>query len=251
MIRDAIDEVIDPGKKHRFTLDDAEKTEKTALGTVIEINFRKSLGLAKGRRLDLIINGVEVDVKNTMRRAWSIPTEAIGHPCILIRENERKARCDVGVIVAHSHILNRGANKDQKTTIIAGKLSNAWWILRDHPYPPNFWLTLSDDRRNVILSAGGGTKRVAALFREVQRQPIARNLVRDLGQQDDPMRRIRFGGGARDILSPEGIAILWGVGDRALIEKLGLPPIGPHQFISVKPTDAEQASLLKSADRLR
>jgi len=87
MLRQAIDEVIDTARSKRFTLSELEKTEKTYLGTKVEILLRNALGAERGRHMDLTIDGVEVDVKNTIGSAWTIPNEALGHVCILISTN--------------------------------------------------------------------------------------------------------------------------------------------------------------------
>ena len=104
LIRKAVDEVIDAPRTNRFTLSDTEKTEKTYLGTKIEILIRSHLGLPKGRVLDLAIGGVETDIKNTMGSNWTIPMEAFGHPCLLLRENEKTATCSVGLSLHGMHI---------------------------------------------------------------------------------------------------------------------------------------------------
>jgi len=232
LLRQAIDEVIDTARSKRFTLDDTDKTEKTYLGTKIEILLRNLLGLERGATLDLLIDGVEVDVKNTIHSAWTIPTEALGHPCILIRTDEDKGLCSFGLIVIRSEVLNAGRNRDKKTTIKASQLTNVYWLLRNSPYPRNFWLTLEPSVREQIVAPRGGTTRVAMLFRLHQRQPISRKLVVALAQQDDPMKRLRKNGGARDQLAREGIAILSGKTQKALIAKLGLPFCQPDEFVS-------------------
>lgn len=79
LFRQAIDEVIDTPRSGRFTLDELEKTEKTYIGTKIEILLRNYLRLQRGLKLDLLIDGVEVDVKNTVVSNWTIPSEAMGH----------------------------------------------------------------------------------------------------------------------------------------------------------------------------
>ena len=72
IVRRAIDEVIDTPRTNRFTLSETEKTEKTYLGTKIEILLRAYLGFGKGRVLDLSIGGVETDIKNTIGTNWTI-----------------------------------------------------------------------------------------------------------------------------------------------------------------------------------
>lgn len=250
IIRKSIDEVIDAPRTNRFILDETEKTEKTYLGTKIEILLRSYLGLPKGKELDLSVGGVEVDIKNTMGGNWSIPMEALGKPCLLLKEKESTARCNVGIFVAKLEYLNPGQNRDSKRTISALGAQNIWWILRDHPYPPNYWEVMPLAERQVIMAAGAGKARLAELFKLKQRVPISRILVHAVAQQDDYMKRLRRNGGARDLLAPQGIAILWGQGDAALIAQLGLGVVGPDEFISYQPTDATHISLLRKANHI-
>lgn len=250
IIRKAIDEVIDAPRTNRFTLADTEKTEKTYLGTKIEILLRAYLGLPKGNVLDLSIGGVETDIKNTMGGNWTIPQEAFGHPCLLLKENERTAQCSVGLIIARDAYLNPGTNRDAKRSFSAAGLQNVWWLLKDHPYPPNFFEMMPLKQRQAIMNAGGGTARLAALFEAVLEKPISRVIVQAIAQQDDYMKRVRRNGGARDVLAPKGIAILWGGADKNLIEKLKLGPVGPDEFISYDPTDPAEIALLRGAGHI-
>jgi len=109
-------------------------------------------------------------------------------------------------------------------------------------------LPLEDRRR--IVGAGGGTHRLAALFERIQGKPISRVQVQALAQQHDYMKRIRRNGGARDILGPKGIAILWGQGDKALIKKLRLGTVAPDEFISYRPNDPQEIALLRKAGHI-
>jgi hypothetical protein len=250
LIRRAIDEVIDTARTNRFLLKDTEKTEKTYLGTKIEILFRAMLALQKGRNLDLSVDGADVDVKNTMGSNWSIPEEALGHACVLIRESERSALCSVGVIVAMDAYLNPGRNRDRKRTFSVAGLQNAWWILHDVPYPPNIWEILTDDQRDVIMAGRGGTERLAVLFQMLQDRPLQRSVVEHVAQQKDPMKRIRRNGGARDLLAPTGVAILYGRKDRKTIAILGLPELEGDEFIAHTVRDEAERRLLRAAGHI-
>ena len=174
LLRQAIDEVIDPARSKRFTLDEIQSTEKTYLGTKIEILLRNALGLEFGEEMDLLIDGVEVDVKNTIGPSWTIPNEAVGHVCILISTNEAKAICSFGLIFIRAEILNAGRNRDQKTTIKKAQLTNAHWLLRDAPYPPNFWLGLEPEHRRAIVESawrdGSGGNAVSLVSEETNIQ---------------------------------------------------------------------------------
>ncbi|NSZ85215.1 NaeI family type II restriction endonuclease [Agrobacterium tumefaciens] len=250
LFRQAYDEVIDAPRTNRFTLEETEKTEKTYIGTKVEILVRDYLKLPKGKLLDLLVNGVEVDIKNTTGRSWMIPTESIGHPALLLRTNEKTARCDVGIVVCRPEYLSTSTNKDSKRQIRAEHYPSIWWILRDHPYPPNFWEVLPPTDREAIMSPASGTVRLARLFETVQKRPISRNQVQAIAQQHDYMKRIRRNGGARDILAPKGIAILWGSKDRDLIEQLNLGAVTPDEFVSVTPATDHEAAILRAAGHI-
>ncbi len=249
LLRQAIDEVIDSRRTNRYTLNQLEKTEKTYLGTKIEILLRNALQFEHGKVLDLSIDGIEVDVKNTVGTQWTIPLEAVEHPCILIRADEANALCWFGLLVIREEHLNPGKNRDQKRSISAAARKRIHWLLEKTKYPENFWASLGTAAAE-ITGLSGGTERIAALFRYVQGRRISRNAVEALARQKDYMKRIRRNGGARDLLSPEGIAILWGKKDQALIEALGLPQCTRDEFISFKPVTEADLTLLRAAGHI-
>lgn len=247
LFRQAIDEVIDAPRTNRFTIDEIEKTEKTYLGTKVEILLRNFLGLPKGNKLDLLVDGHEVDIKNTMLRNWTIPLESHGLPALLLRANEKSSLCDVGLILVREAYLNPGKNRDAKRTIAAEAFQNIWWLLYQAPYPPNFWEILAPQERHAIMASGKGSARLASLFELLQRKPISRLQIEAIAQQRDYMKRLRRNGGARDALVAKGIALLWGTRDKELIERLDLGPVGPDEFISIAPQNAQEAELLREA----
>ena len=244
IFRQAVDEVVDAPRTNRFVLDELEKTEKTYLGTKVEILLRNMLGLPKGNVLDLSVDGVEVDIKNTTQSNWTIPLESHGRPAVLLRFDERRALCDAGLIIVRPEYLNAGQNRDAKKTLSQSGLTNAWWLLHQHPYPPNFWEVLPSQDRREIFAAGGASARLAELFTKLQRRPISRLQVQAVAQQHDYMKRLRRNGGARDILADRGIALLSGRSDAPLIQMLGLPATTAEELISISPRSPEEASLL-------
>jgi hypothetical protein len=250
LLRQGLDEVIDSARSKRFFLAELEKTEKTYIGTKVEILIRNYLGLDKGKTMDVLIDGTEVDIKNTVNNSWSIPREAVGNVCLLVREDEKKARCWFGLTFIRPENLNLGTNQDKKKTISASGRLHVHWILENEPYPENFWQKLPAGMRREIMSAKSPTKRVAALCRLFQNQPISRSHILTLGHQKDGMKRLRKNGGARDALCKEGIAVLWGKKDRALIKELGLPLCSNDEFVSFKPTRPEDFSKLRASGHI-
>jgi hypothetical protein len=64
---------------------------------------------------------------------------------------------------------------------------------------------------------------------------VSRTVVATVAMQDDYMKRVRGGDGARDQLRAEGIVIFGDyAGDQVLASALGLPRPGPGEFVSAR-----------------
>lgn len=243
-LRRALDEVIDTERTGRVWVSELEKTEKTYIGTKVEIVVRAYFSFQKGR-LDLRIANHDVDVKNTIGRSWMIPKEAVGCPCLLFAEDDEKAVCSAGLIVAQDGYLTGGSNRDGKRGISAAGLKNAWWLFRDR-LMKSFWSSVSREFIGQIMDPKtSGTERLRRLFKHVQGRPISREVIRSVARQKDYMKRLRKNGGARDPLAKEGVVILGGAYGAELIGEFGLPTCGADEFISFAPSDP------KHLDRLR
>ncbi len=249
--RSAIDEVIDTARTGRFFFDQLEKTEKTYLGTKFEILLRDWLQVPKGVVLDLTIGDREVDVKSTTGggSGWMIPPEAIDEFCILLRINEKTAKCAVGLVRTRQDYLRGGKNRDAKTSFSAAGTANIWWLVSDFDYTPNFFTLIDATLRNSIMKSGKGTRRLATLFENCLGMPLSRVQVAAIAAQDDFMKRIRRNGGARDILAPKGIGILYSETDRELIRALGLK-IGHREFMSHRPLGNDEIRLMRDAGKI-
>ena len=247
MLRDCIDAVIQTPKTGRRAYSELEKTEKTYIGTRVEIDLRAMLRLPKGK-LDAVILDQDVDIKHTMGNNWMIPTEAFDQPCILVAADESRARCYLGLIVARLDYLTASQNKDSKKSISASGFENILWLLLDQPCPSNFWRTVPPDSIERIFAGTNGNARVITLFREVQRRPITRAVIEATALQQDFMRRIRGDGGrgTRDRLAAEGILLLSGHFDTPLISALGLPMCTASEFVSYRPNDDTEVAMARS-----
>lgn len=249
--RSAIDEVVDTARTGRFLLSDIEKTEKTYLGTKFEILLRDWLQVPRGVVLDLLIGGAEVDVKSTTSggSGWMIPPEAIDQLCILLRVNEDRSTCAVGLARARKVYLRSGENRDKKTSFSADGRRNIWWMVQDFAYTPNFWTLIDVGLRGKIMAPRGGTERLTILFENCLEMPVSRVLIASIAAQDDFMKRIRKNGGARDHLAPQGIAVLYSEKDRDLMLRLGLS-FGSREFVSYCAKNGTEAALLRDAGHI-
>lgn len=238
LLRETIDDVIQTPRTGRRSYDELEKTEKTYIGTRVEIMLRALFGVSKGNHLDTKIAGHEVDIKHTMGSNWMIPAEALDHVCMLVAADELSSLCYLGLIVARRENLTSGGNRDSKVSVSASGFGNIYWLLRDQTYPPNFWRTVPVEKVDRIFSGSSGNERMVSLFRELQSVPISRETVEAVARQKDPMRRIRADGrrGTRNILAKEGILLLSKEYDAEAIKYFGLPVA---DFISYKPLKHE------------
>lgn len=247
MLRREIDSVIKTATTRRRSYAQLEKVERTYIGTLVEIMLRADLNLPRGR-LDTVLCGHDVDIKHTMSSGWMIPTEAVGHPCILSAADEKTALCSLGLVVARPEYLRQGQNKDKKTSLKAEAWVNILWIFKQVPYPPNFWRGLSDAEVDHIFAGKSGNERMRRLFRASLGLPVTREAVEGVGQQKDPTRRVRAdnGRGTRDMLIGEGILVLSKEYDRDLMMALGLPVA---DFVSFKPLTQAEKDLARQHGR--
>lgn len=249
VLRQSLDEVLDGQRTGRFDIDRLAKTEKTYLGTKVEIVTRAAFGLPPGARMDYQIAGHDVDAKFSLTAAWAIPTEAMGHLCLLMTANDHKNVFDVGVIRIRPEILNPGHNKDHKTTISKRAKDTIVWLARNAPLPRNLLLSLPQETIDRIRSAGSGQQRIDELLRSVQGQPVDRNTAVTVAQQQDGLKRCRD---ARHHLKNEGIAVLGHQNDSPRIASaLGLPVPPKGTFLSIRLVRVPRGTAQRPAVEIR
>lgn len=234
LVRDAVDFVIDPVRTARTRIADLDNVEKTFVGLKIEHYFRDLLNVPKGLR-DLVIDGTDVDIKNTVRATWMIPPETYRNedPCVLIATAESEGYCRLGLMVARNAYLTK-PNRDKKRGVSSGGRRNIMWLLDHCDFPPSRWDGLDMSRFRELRKVVGGTNRAAIFFEENLEKVIHRSIVQALlFDQHDYMKRLRGNGGARDLLEPKGILLLSGKYDAATVKKAGLA-VASDEFVSIR-----------------
>jgi hypothetical protein len=240
-IRKSIDEVLDGPRTGRWGFPQLEKTEKTYVGTKVEIVLRTALGLEPGPRLDLEVDGVDVDVKWAMDSVWQIPREAIGQLCLCVGGRKELSRFQVGLIRCDEAYLNPGKNQDGKRTISAAGRAAMRKLVEDAPIPSNFVADMDPQLRDKVMAERSIQKRITRLFKELPYVPIPRGAIETVGQTTgDPMRRVRADAGVEDVL--DGMTILSGAYANDAIEALGLTRLERNQFMSVPQEDVAALS---------
>jgi hypothetical protein len=235
-IRRAFDLLLDGQHTGRYRWDQLHKTEKTHAGTLVEIGLQRSLGLADGTTLDYRIAGAEVDCKFSHRSGgWMIPPEAEGHLLLLVQASDEEGTWSAGLVRARPAYLSEAGNRDLKRMLNDAGRGAITWLARRAPLPDNVLLRLSERDTAAIFGCATGQQAVNELFRRALGRRVSRAVVATVARQDDYMKRVRGGGGARDQLRGEGIVIFGDyAGHQALAAALGLPSPGPGEFVSAR-----------------
>ncbi len=245
VLRRAFDEVLDGQRTGRYLYEDMANTEKTYVGTKVEILLREEFGLPRGpepKRLDFGIAEVGVDCKYTQSTSWMIPVEAVGELCVLVTASDATARFSFGVLRCDLALLN-APNRDQKRSISKAGRDAATWLWRDEPMPENLLRNISDaDRHAIFADQGSGQRRINELFRRVHGRIVRREVTLTVAQQRDAMKRPRD---ARQHLQPEGILILGHQGEHPRIARdLGQPVPKKGEFVACRviPTTVDETN---------
>jgi Restriction endonuclease NaeI len=120
VLRDTLDQLYDGQRTGRWKYDHLHKTEKTYMGTLVEINLHRMFGFDDGDATDYRIAGIEVDCKYSMTYGgWELPPEAIDHLCLLITANDETSSWSAGLIRVREEYLRGKPNRDSKRQLSA------------------------------------------------------------------------------------------------------------------------------------
>ena len=93
VLRDTFDQIYDGQRTGRYSIERLAKTERTHIGTLVEINLQRRFKYADGNELDFSIAGHDVDAKYSMHfGGWMVPVEAQGKLCMLLHADDYLAQ---------------------------------------------------------------------------------------------------------------------------------------------------------------
>ena len=235
-IRGALAMLLDGQHTGRYRWEQLHKTEKTHAGTLVEIALARSLRLADGTALDYTIAGADVDCKFSHRLGgWMIPPEADGQLLLLVQASDEDGTWSAGLLRAAAENLSPAGNRDGKRALNDRGRSAVCWLHHRAALQENALIRLPERDVAAIFAFSSGQQRVNELFRRAQQMRVSRTVVATVAMQDDYMKRVRDGGGARDALRAEGIVIFGDyAGDQLLASALDLPRPGPGEFVSAR-----------------
>lgn len=240
VFRSTFDQLYDGQHTGRYRVEQLFKTEKTHFGTLIEINLQREFKIPDGCVLDFTIAGLEVDCKYSHTGAWMLPIESFEQIVLVTQADDRKSLWSAGVVRATQENRRTSENRDKKTGLNALGRSQITWVFKDAQMQPNALLQLPPSAVSDIMAGRSGQVRVNELFRRATNRRLSRNIIATVAQQDDYMKRVRYNGGSRSALRPEGYLILGGdyFIQRNLAAALGAVVPEPGELVSVRVTPA-------------
>jgi hypothetical protein len=244
-IRDSFDQIYDGQHTGRWDYRQLNKTEKTHIGTLVQINVHRYLTLADGEDLDYRIAGVDVDAKwSRMVGEWEIPEEMYlkngPQVALVIWGNDYTARWAAGLVRTEEQYLRpKGNQRDKKRKLNEAGNDRILWLRRDGELQPNQLLrALTAEQRQTVLGQRSGQACVNALFNELQGVLVNRASVLTAAMQADSPKRVRD---ARERLKSKGIVILGHYAPHPEIARTwGLPEPVLGSYVSARVAPAHE-----------
>jgi hypothetical protein len=237
-IREALDQIYDGQRTGRWDYTQLMKTEKTHVGTLVEIWLQREFGFADGKDLDYRIAGVDVDCKWSLNLYdWEIPQEMYSRGdkvALVVWANEYTARWAAGLIRIDETVLRPpGRQRDGKRKLNDRGRDRIAWLFPGADLVRNTLLHVSDPAKlEKIAYAAGGQTAVTNLFRELLGELVNRATVLTAAQQVDGAKRVRD---ARKQLRPHGIVIFGHYHPHPVMAaELGLPRPTLGRFVSAR-----------------
>ncbi|MFD3406696.1 NaeI family type II restriction endonuclease [Kribbella sp. NPDC058693] len=251
VLRDTLDQLLDGRRRGRWNYSALHKTEKTYMGTLVEINLHREFEFADGDVTDYRIAGIEVDCKFSQTiGGWEFGPELEGRLALVVWANDQTSDWRAGLVRATADVLRESKNRDAKRKLTREGVGRIRWLWADHPgLAPNQLLQMSDAQRERIFSARArsgtrhGQARLLQLCRELQGVVLRRTTIETVGWGlDDPLKRMRSNGGAREKLRSEGLVVLGHQdNDPAVASSLGLPVPSKGQFVVCRVVTSENS----------
>jgi len=133
-ISTAISDAVREAKFGANSIEDLDPLGKTLVGARVEEHIRKQLSARQGVNCDCLLDGLEFDIKTTVRKNWMISPKQIRNKSILLllEINDKTFSC--GVIRVEEKFLNSGKNRDKKSTLSSYGKNNIHWLTRSFKY---------------------------------------------------------------------------------------------------------------------
>lgn len=243
VLRHTYDMIYNGQESGRYRWDQLMKTEKTHFGTLFEINAQREFEFDGGDVADFCIANHQVDAKWSQNRGeWMLPPEVFDEIALVATGDDKKSKWSLGLVRVTEESRREGGNRDKKSQLNAYGRNSVLWLWEDAPLRPNVLLQLERSDVDHIFDHKFGTQRTNRLFRAAEGMIVNRNAVATVSRQLDAQKRVRYNGGSRSALAPEGYIILSGMYHRDTADDLGVPIPLPDEYVSVKVVPSENES---------
>jgi len=133
-ISTAVSDAVYESKFGTDSIEDLDSLGKTIIGARVEHHIRNQLSALQGTTCDCLLNGLEFDIKTTVRKNWQISPKQVRNKSILLLLKINDINFSCGVIKVKEQFLNEGRNRDQKRTLSAYGKNNIDWIIGSFKY---------------------------------------------------------------------------------------------------------------------
>lgn len=250
VLRHTYDMIYNGQETGRYQWNDLMKTEKTHFGTLFEINAQREFRFEGGDKTDYKISGHQVDAKwSQSDGGWMLPPEVFEQLALVATASDADGIWSLGLVRVTPENRREKSNRDMKTQLNKHGRDAIRWLWRSEPLPPNVLLALDAVQVAHIFDHKSGTQRTHRLFRAAEGMIVHRSTVATVSMQMDPQKRVRYSGGSRDALQPEGIVILSGKYHAGTAEDLGVPVPGPLEYIAVRvvPSEDDEGAIMSGS----
>lgn len=239
LTRAALDEVIDGPRTSRWDIGQLSKTEKTYIGTKLEIVLRSAFDFPVGVGTDVEIVGQNVDIKWSETSQWMIGPQLVNKLCLGVGLVDGGTGFCVGVFRARPEFLRQGSNQDKKRSLSAASFrEEVAWVVEKAALPPDFIADLEPGLRDAILDGRSAQERIRLLGMLVPNTPIPRRAILTVARdKDDPTRRLRRDAGKSDPLG--GMVWLSTKYGKDKLRRLGHRSLPKDHWIAVPAKDIE------------
>lgn len=240
VLRHTYDMIYNGQETGRYQWNDLMKTEKTHFGTLFEINAQREFRFEGGDKTDYKIAGHQVDAKwSQSDGGWMLPPEVFEQLALVATASDSDGIWSLGLVRVTPENRREKSNRDMKTQLNKPGRDAIRWLWRNEPLPPNVLLALDAAKVAHIFDHKSGTQRTHRLFRAAEGMIVHRSTVATVSMQMDPQKRVRYNGGSREALQPEGIVILSGKYHVGTARDLDIPIPGPLEYIAVRVVPSE------------
>ena len=237
VLRHTYDMIYNGQETGRYRWDQLMKTEKTHFGTIFEINAQREFKF-EGRdedKTDYRIAGHLVDAKWSQKlNGWMLPPEVFDELALVATADDLTSTWSLGLVRIREEYRREKSNRDKKSQLNKLGTRSVRWLFNDAPLRPNVLLQLPKEIVDHIFDSKFGTQRTHRLFRAAEGMIIHRNIVATVSRQLDHQKRVRYNGGSRSALAPEGFLIFSGLYHTHLAEAFGLPIPRRDEYVSVR-----------------